>query len=307
MNDCAKKQGFKSVVKRIPVIGPLAVKFNSWLKPKPTDDSLAGLQAMIAQVRSSMPCYMGDNMVLTRVKGMKMFLPADDCTISPHLILDGEWEPWVTKVFQTLVKPGMTVVDVGANVGYFTLLAAWGTGPSGKVYAFEPEPKNFRLLSRNVDVNGMTWVTVNRKALWNKAGTAELYTTDACGGHSLIGNTQPTTSGKIQVETIPLDNYLTPGQRVDFIKIDAEGAEPFIMEGMQEVLKANPKAKILLEFAPMFLKASGRDPMQFIDWIKGLGYSVKLVQHDATLTTDIDWVKVIADDGWLEMLLLEKA
>ncbi len=80
--------------------------------------------------------YLGENLALTRVLDrFKMYVDARDISLAPHLLLDGYWELWNTKVFRQLLRPGMHVVDVGANVGYYTLLAAAGVGPRGRVHA----------------------------------------------------------------------------------------------------------------------------------------------------------------------------
>lgn len=254
---------------------------------------------------AAVSCYMGNKTVLTRVQGFKMLLPSDDVGLTPHLVLDGFWESWVTDVFLRSIKPGMTVIDVGANVGYYTLLGARAVGPTGKVYAFEPEPRNLKFLTSNVSLAGAHWTTVCGKALWNETGTSKLFVRadDQCGGHSMIGGDE---SKAVSIETITLDEYLGNNQRVDVMKIDAEGAEPFIIEGMQQVIAASPGMKILMEFAPDFVRGSGRDPQEFLNMLIGLGLSIKFINHDATLS-DVVINKIESySDAWPEMLYLDK-
>ena len=100
--------------------------------------------------------YQGHNTALTRILNrFKMYVDTTDLSLAPHLMMEGHWEPWITELFTESVRPGMTVVDIGANFGYFTILAGTGVGPTGKVYAFEADPRNFEILRLNLEVNGL--------------------------------------------------------------------------------------------------------------------------------------------------------
>jgi FkbM family methyltransferase len=288
----------RQAIKRLPIVGPLAVAV--WRALRPRGEEV---------VRPS-ACYMGDGVVLAHVQGFKMFLPADDNTMAPHLILEGIWEQWVMNCFLRVLRPGMTVVDVGANVGYYTLLAARAVGPGGRVHAFEPEPLNFRLLKRSLMANGLHWVNASDKALWDEAGTRLLFTTTAeggRGGHTLIDDPATSTRPRITVETITLDEVLAADRRVDVMKMDAEGAEPRIFDGMRRVVEASPRLKIVMEFSPQFVRGAGRDPVRFIDELGNMGFSVSLIRPDSSLAP-FDVRKVVAkgDRDWLEMLFLER-
>jgi hypothetical protein len=100
--------------------------------------------------------YVGNNLALTKtVWGQKMFVDTRDISLAPHLIVDGVWEPWLSNVFARTVKAGMTVVDVGANFGYYTLLAGRQLAGSGEIHSFEPNPGVFDILLKNVSINGL--------------------------------------------------------------------------------------------------------------------------------------------------------
>ncbi|MEM9915231.1 MAG: FkbM family methyltransferase [Planctomycetota bacterium] len=256
-------------------------------------------------------CYLGNDTVLTQVRGFKMVCPSDDMGGTPHLILDGNWELAVTKIFEGCIQPGMTVLDIGANIGYFTLHAARSVGQNGKVYAFEPESRNLWYLRHNLMLNGHHWVEVVDKALWNEAGTMTMRTLeDYCGGHTIVGvdPAQLEEEQMVQVATITLDEFLGDNKKVDVIKMDAEGAEPFILEGMKETLEANPSIKILMEFAPEFVTGAGLDYHEYLRGIAAMGFSIGLIDWDVKVKPiDLDKLDdFLPTRIWPQMLMLER-
>ncbi len=184
--------------------------------------------------------------ILVEANGNKMFVDAK----ASGLVLTGYWEKHETETFKEIIKEGMTVVDIGAHIGYYTLIAASLVGKNGKVYAFEPEPENYSLLLKNIEVNGYQNVILVNKAVSNKMGTAKLFLgTSAL--HSIVGSS--INDKYIQVETITLDNFFEKKEKIDLIKMDAEGAEYMIFGGMQEILKDNNDIIIFTEFYPALL------------------------------------------------------
>ncbi len=211
-----------------------------------------------------MAIYLGDHRALTKtVHGYKMFVDTHDVSLTPHILLDGTWEPWITDIFVQLVRPGMIVVDVGANVGYYTLLAAGAVGAAGRVHSFEPQLEVAEFLYANVAVNGFTSrCEIVTKAVLEESkrvafhrfrkhkGSAGLWASeaDAASFHDSIE--------KVEVDALALDGHFPPGTRIDLLKIDAEGAEPFILKGAQRILRDNRAIQIVLEFAPSLLERS---------------------------------------------------
>lgn len=201
------------------------------------------------------------------VLGHKMFLGKDSLRLSTR----GVYEPFITKMLQDEIKEGDTVLDLGANIGYHTLLFARQVGERGKVYAFEPDPINFQLLKKNVEVNGYKNVIMEQKAVSNKSGFMKLYQDkDSTTSHSLRRNDSCSNIFNT-VEVIRLDEYLG-SEKVNFIKIDVEGAEHHALEGMGSLLK-NPM-KIMAEFSPSFLKNFGIDPNDFIQLLNDNGFNL---------------------------------
>lgn len=117
-----------------------------------------------------------DSIVLIdNVQGNKMYVNTEDKSIVPYLLLDHVWEKYKTELFKKIITQGMTVVDIGASIGYYTLIAAKLVGKTGVVYAFEPEPCNYELLIKNIELNGFTNIVPIKKAVSNRHGKAKLY------------------------------------------------------------------------------------------------------------------------------------
>lgn len=132
--------------------------------------------------------YLGDHRALTRtVFGQKMFVDTRDLSLAPHILLDGYWEMWITKFFKGVIKEGMTVVEIGSNIGYYTLLAASQIGAGGRLYAFEANPAVFDILFQNMNVNGfLDRVTLVNKAVLDKSGKLEFHILKRHHGSSSI-------------------------------------------------------------------------------------------------------------------------
>jgi FkbM family methyltransferase len=209
-----------------------------------------------------------------QLAGSTYELDPDDQTITAMILQDGAWEPAETALIRSQLKPGDTFIDVGANFGYYTVLASKIVGPTGRVIAFEPDPRSFELLQRNVARNGCTNVVLEQKALADKPGTLTLHVSDSNrGAHSLIAAGTENVSHTVDVPAVPLDDYLKDKDgRVDLVKIDTEGAEGFILAGMQDTLRKNSAAKLVTEYIPSKLQDCGYPPDKFFGLLKPHGF-----------------------------------
>jgi FkbM family methyltransferase len=177
---------------------------------------------------------MGRKTVATR-HGFRMELDLGDW-VDRHIYALGDYESTTSQLFRALLRPGQTVLDVGANIGYFTLLAARCVGPAGRVLAFEPVPAIRARLIRNVNMNGAGCVDVRAEALADKEGTERLFVGPR--EHSGISALRPlsSSSGCETVHVMRLDDMLRPDQPVNLVKIDVEGAESRVLRGMDRIL-----------------------------------------------------------------------
>jgi FkbM family methyltransferase len=205
--------------------------------------------------------YIGDDKVLCRVLGRsKMLLSTRDLGFSFHVMLDGYWEIWLTLFFARTVMPGMTVMDIGANLGYYTLLLGDAVGPSGHVIAIEPIPQTIELLKKTIELNGMRERVRLVTAAAAGAGTSAvaMYVPEYEPKNAAI--IAAPFEGTLQLPAISIDELTRDLPRLDLVKIDAEGAERVIIDGMRETIK-RLRPNLLLEFNAHRYK----DPAVFLE------------------------------------------
>ena len=204
-----------------------------------------------------------------------------ECDLSDALAREvcftGLYEPPVTRVFQRHLRRGGTVVDAGANWGYFSLIAAALCGPEGQVLAIEPDPRQFAALSRNLALNGFTQVHAAQAAAASRAGSVTLvgYEDGAANrGVSRVtgGVDAEGAPGRFAATAVTVDALTEPYPAVDLVKIDVEGAEDLVLAGMQAGLAAQRYRAILLELHPALLRARGVDPESCITLLTRCGY-----------------------------------
>jgi FkbM family methyltransferase len=200
------------------------------------------------------------------------------------LVLD-TYEPATTKLLQSIMKPGMTFVDVGAHVGYYSLLAARQVGPQGKVYAFEPEPVNYSLLIKNVELNGYSNVSAKPKAVSGSVGSTALHISALDSGRNSVYRHGLPEQGSVQVDTTTLDAFFEAKSwpKIDLIKMDVEGAEQDVLNGMIQLLKKTENLKIIMEFNPALLHTAGVDPLQFLAEPAKSGFKIYTIDETSGL------------------------
>lgn len=199
------------------------------------------------------------------IQGSWMYLDDRD---SLNLSKNGIYEIEDTQFVREFVKSTDTAVDIGANIGYYTLMMA---RQAKHVYAFEPEPTNFEILKKNIDLNGLNdRVTLYQKGAAATADTVSFYLCDFNRGMHRLSKSQH-CSEEIQIETIAVGDII---QDADFIKIDIEGAELGALLGMQELL--SKKTTIMMEFHPDAIREYGVNPYDLYNFVLKRGYRILL-------------------------------
>lgn len=212
----------------------------------------------------------------------KMFLHPNDAF---RLSIYGIHSKIDFEIFQKYVKKGDNVLDIGANIGYFTLMLAKLVGPTGKVFAFEPDPRNISLLKKNIETNGYQNVVVVPKAVSNVNEKCTLFTSQSTFGQNRIYEPKKTKNQEyipIESETIFLDNFFMNNKKIEnisFVKIDVEGAEKYVLEGMKNILSLNKNIKIFSEIDLDFLNDAGSSYTEMIEFLEKRGFTVFLVNE----------------------------
>lgn len=204
------------------------------------------------------------------VQGHKMFLDPRD---SLHLSVDGIYEPIETEFFCRQVKKNSVVIDIGANIGYYTLIAARSVGENGKVFSFEPNPVNFSILRKNIALNGYKNVEAVPMAVSNFTGKTKLYLSEDNSGDHRIYDSH---DGRqyLEIKTIALDDYFEDSSlSINLVKIDAQGCEYAIFQGAANLFKKND-VKVIVEFWPVGLKMFGTEPEEFLNLLSEYGFHI---------------------------------
>lgn len=210
--------------------------------------------------------------ILITVNKVKLHVQLDDWAVGARIMVKRHYEPNVTKFVQTQVDQGMTVVDIGANIGYYTMLFANLVGPTGKVIAFEPSPSNCRLLEMSQSVNAFKNIVLFPYAVSDKKETIGFHQDDSNGGICDVN-----LSGAYQVQAITLDEFLLDEQQIDFVKMDIEGAEGLALQGMLHLL-AKHKPVMVTEFNPRALECVSKcNAEDFLNQFRDLGYELFII------------------------------
>lgn len=209
--------------------------------------------------------------------GHSFLLIPDDVGVTLEIACTGSYEAQNLQLYKEAIRPGMTVIDIGAHIGLFTLAAARITGSRGKVIAFEPDEHNFNLLQQNVAINGYWNVECRKQAISSKTGFANFFPSPFnTGDHRLLF--KGATRNPINIETLSLDDFIeqTP-MGIDVIKMDIQGAEAEAFKGMQHILESNPQIVLFCELSPSMLAEVGADPLTFLQSIEQLGFLLHFI------------------------------
>lgn len=210
-----------------------------------------------------------------------------DAVISAALTF-GVYEPYETQLFRNAIQPGMTIVDIGANIGYYAVLAGLRAGPTGTIVAYEPDPTNLSFLEKNLERNGLTNAVAVQKAVSNQAGIATFYLTEHNKGtHSLANNRDVRETIEVETDTLDLSLRALGIEKVNVLKIDIEGAEPLAVQGMGETLARNPNIIIFTEFYPKAMRRLGKDPVVFLEMLATFGFQIQDIDENKRCLTEV--------------------
>ncbi len=241
-----------------------------------------GLASLVNVVRDAL-----DNLFM-RLDVLPLKVKVDDFEVRGFLrhrsflagLVSGAYEPFTTELFRSCLKPGMIVIDGGAHVGLYSLIASREVGETGKVFAFEPDFYNFKALRFNIRQNQCRNVIPIRKALSSKTGKVLFYQSPGTISSSLFKRTGIGLTKAVEVEATTLDHELCALEiESALIKLDIEGAEVFALRGMKSTLGRLVNCFLFVEMNPPALRDAGCNPIDLISELHNLGFEVFVIDE----------------------------
>jgi FkbM family methyltransferase len=231
--------------------------------------------------------------VQKQLDGFRMWLNPADAGVSKEILGSGAYEEFELSLFRKACKPGMVLMDVGANIGYYSLAACAETRDDAKIFAFEPEPQVGAMLRDNLALNAFKSVSTDTRALADKRGVLRLNVNAAnTGKHSLVQSDDPNVQ-QIEIQTLTMDEFVAERgiARVDLIKIDVEGAEGLVLTGaMNTIRRFGPV--IFMEYTPDWLARAGTDTRALFAEFASQGYVIDLIETRDRSCKRVDFVEL---------------
>jgi FkbM family methyltransferase len=215
---------------------------------------------------------------LFEVDGHRLYVDCSNIVIGSIYGVGGNWEADPKRFFESRLRAGMTVVDIGANIGDYALVAAKAVGERGRIYAFEPDPGNYDLLVRNARANRCTNILPCNMAISNCTGELTLYVdAEDSGRQSLAAGNVKVMKRSITVKSETLDHFFENiPHKPDFLKIDAQGAEGLIIDGAKALLQT-ANFQMIIEFWPFGLEKLGTEPESLLNLIQNYHFQLGII------------------------------
>lgn len=230
--------------------------------------------------------YLGPDLAMVRLNcGHMLYVDPLDEHVSANIIAHGHWEAHIHRALLSLIQPNFRIVEVGANVGYYTTIMAGAVGPDGFVTAFEGNPRLAGLVQRSVLLNGYAARTrIIPKAALDQPSHIDFVVSrrNSGGGYVSLWENNPYDDGEtLKVEAVRIDDQDVG--RVDLVRIDAEGSEPFILRGAEAVLRANADIVVCMEWSVIQM-GSRTSVADFVAWMDAMNFKFWRIEHDASLS-----------------------
>jgi FkbM family methyltransferase len=233
---------------------------------------------LVAAFKNRMAVWVRQWDLTREIRGVKLTMPGWFLNYYTD-----NFEPSTLQSLKDHLRPGMTVADVGAHIGLVTVFMARLVGPSGRVYAFEPAEDNLAYLKKNISDNVVDNVIVIPKAVGDMTGSRTLYLAEGSDMYSLHEHPLSRTVGSVQIKQVRLDEVVSA---LDLAKIDVEGAEIEVLNGMKRILDQKKRPVLLVEWSPACQVAAGHPPDELIHKLRNLGYEPRILGYGDSTSVD---------------------
>jgi len=225
------------------------------------------------------------------VNGVKVYYNSMDRMVAACLWKFGYLEGYELSLFHSCLKPGQMMLDIGANMGVYSLTASSVIGDLGKIIAFEPDEDNFKIFSKSVLKNNFKNIELVPFAVSDKEETIFFETHSLNSGNHQIRK-EKTLKDQKSIEAICLDNFLPANQKIDIIKIDIQGAEYFAFKGMKQLIADNPHVIVFSEYWSKGLRNMGIDPSQYIKLLKSFEFNIYKIDTKKRKLEKLDYDEI---------------
>ncbi len=247
--------------------------------------------------------------VFAKTKKLSLF-PQENWGTKLRYLL-GWYEHETVIISKKYIKPGMKILDIGGDIGYFTRLFSKLTGQTGTVWVFEPEPNSYKMLRKNISSSKYKNVISIPKALSDKEEIVTLFQMDVPAKHSFYNtskiNNEIKCKKEIKIHATTIDNFLElqGNPKIDFIKMDIEGAEPKALKGMLKTAKKSRKLIMLIEYNARALELGGSTALKFLKQIYDMGFTIQAILSGGELKEIDKHIHIIAKEGYINLLCVK--
>ncbi len=253
------------------------------------------------------------NYLEVEANGRPFIIDLRDTVVGQGILYNGMWEPEKSALFARLLRPGDRVVDVGANIGYYTVLFGAAVGRSGSVLAIEPDADNVKLLKENVKLNRLgATVRVVHGGAGARKGELVLFAREGIAnrGDHRTWDDGVTKGRRVRVRMVSVDDCVRSWPSVETIKMDIQGFEYFAFAGMRATLERNPAIALVSEFWPTSMRRAGSDPHAFLAALRSLGFAAWRIRDEGGLAavdseTLVDELE--PDEAWADLVFVRHA
>ncbi|MDX1976152.1 MAG: FkbM family methyltransferase [Pseudanabaenaceae cyanobacterium bins.68] len=241
-----------------------------------TKASINSIKQVLIQSYEYQQKILFPDVVLVHINSFKIYAMLSDLDIGNHIIQSKSYEPHVTHMLSNVLEPSGIFLDLGANIGYFSLLASKIVGCSGKIISFEPNIQNIQLFYSSIVENQFNNIYIYPFAV---SDTNQIYKIKSFGSNGFLEPPKSSQRSGQFTQSVVIDKILQNEERIDVIKIDIEGYEPLALRGMNEMVRKH-KPVILTEFSPWHIEHRSRSkPHEYLQEISNHGYCLSVIEQ----------------------------